>query len=265
MMSDQKSADEEILADQADLDEDKNERSTIAFPYLGLDAAEEVAKAIWNRASSRSCPADELAAEMGQNISGAFRQKTSAARVFGLVDKDGRSAFKLTELGRRMVQPGGERAGRVDAFLSVPLYAKLYENHKGRLLPPAKALESEMLGLGVSSKQTDRARQAFERSARQAGFFDAGENRLVKPKVDNGAEPDAATEPAGQIEPPARPIQLTTSDDKLALIKLLVSRLPENLTNEKLAQWLRAAEVNLRWSHNIDGEIKIEIVKPGQQ
>jgi len=83
--------------------------------------------------------------------------------------------------------------------------------------------------------------------------------------VENGTESDAATEPAGLIEPAARTIHPTPSDDKLALIKLLVSRLPENLTNEKLAQWLRAAEVNLRWSHNIDGEIKIEIVKPGQQ
>jgi hypothetical protein len=262
-MSDQKSKDEEILAEQADLDEDKNERSTIAFPYLALDSAEEVAKAVWNRASTRTCPADELAAEMGQNISGAFRQKTSAARVFGLVDKDGRSGFKLTELGRRIVQPGGERVGRIDAFLAVPLYAKLYENHKGRLLPPSKALESEMQALGVSSKQTDKARQAFERSARQAGFFDAGENRLVKPKVDGTPERDAPIpEPGVQTEPLARATDPVTSDDKLALIKLLVSRLPENLTNEKLAQWLRAAEVNLRWSHNIDGEIKIEIVKP---
>jgi hypothetical protein len=262
-MSDQKAKDEEILAEQADLDEDKNERSTIAFPYLALDAAEEVARAVWNRASTRTCPADELAAEMGQNISGAFRQKTSGARVFGLVDKDGRSGFRLTELGRRFVQPGGERIGRVDAFLAVPLYAKLYENHKGRLLPPSKALESEMQALGVSSKQTDRARQAFERSARQAGFFDAGENRLVKPKVEGGSEREAPTAESGEIsEASAGTAGATTSDDKLALIKLLVSRLPENLTNEKLAQWLRAAEVNLRWSHNIDGEIKIEIVKP---
>ena len=34
---------------------------------------------------------------------------------------------------------------------------------------------------GVSSKQTGRARQAFMRSARQAGFFAHGEDRLVRP------------------------------------------------------------------------------------
>ena len=39
------------------------------------------------------------------------------------------------------------------------------------------------------------------------------------------------------------------------------NRGPSYPTNEKLAQWLRAAEVNLRWSHNVDGEIAIEVVK----
>ncbi len=250
---------EELQVEEADLDDDKNERSSISFPYMALDAAEEVARAVWERSSTQSCPAEQLAAEMKQTISGAFRVKTAAARVFGLIDKDGRSAYKLTDLGRRIVQPGGERRARVEAFLAVPLYSKIYENHKGRLLPPAKALEEEMRVLGVSSKQTDRARQALERSARIACFFESGEGRLVMPKLENGGEP-AAIQAAAPL--PTPPIAAApTGDDKLALIKMLVARLPDQLTNDKLAQWLRAAEVNLRWSHNVDGEINIEVVK----
>src|SRR5436190_12028386 len=38
-----------------------------------------------------------------------------------------------------------------------------------------------MREIGVSSKQTNRARQAFMRSARQANFFAHGEDRLVRP------------------------------------------------------------------------------------
>lgn len=38
-----------------------------------------------------------------------------------------------------------------------------------------------MRDVGVSSKQTGRARQAFMRSAREAGFFAHGEDRLVRP------------------------------------------------------------------------------------
>jgi hypothetical protein len=38
-----------------------------------------------------------------------------------------------------------------------------------------------MREVGVSSKQTGKARQAFMRSARQAGFFAQGDDRLVRP------------------------------------------------------------------------------------
>ena len=37
--------------------------------------------------------------------------------------------------------------------------------------------------LGVSEKVKDRARQTFERSAEQAGFFAHGRNRLVQPGI----------------------------------------------------------------------------------
>lgn len=160
------------------------EQSSIAFPYLDLDSAVEVARAVYARSGHGPCDLDELAAEMGQVISGAFRQKTGTARVFEVIDKDGRSSVKLTEIGKQIVHPETERAARAEAFMRVPLYAAVYEKYKGQRLPPMKALEREMQTLGVSSKQTDKARQAFERSAKQAAFFEAGEDRLVRPKAD---------------------------------------------------------------------------------
>lgn len=160
------------------------EQSSIAFPYLDLDAAAEVANAVYQRSGYGSCDLDELAAEMGQVISGAFRLKTGTAKIFDVIDKDGRSSVKLTDLGKQITQAHTARAAKVEAFLRVPLYAAVYEKYKGQRLPPMKALEREMQSLGVSSKQTDRARQAFERSARQAGFFEAGDDRLVRPKTD---------------------------------------------------------------------------------
>lgn len=165
--------------------QDKREQSSIGFPYHDLDAAIEVGEAAYNRSGLSSCDLDELAAQMNQVISGAFRVKLAAARSFGLVDKDGRSAVKITDLGRRIVTDDGAAAARVEAFLTVPLYSRLYEIYKGQKLPPMKALEREMANLGVAAKQTDKARQAFDRSAKQAGFFEAGADRLVRPKLDS--------------------------------------------------------------------------------
>lgn len=162
----------------------KREQSTILFPYLDLDAAVEVARALYARSGLGACDLDELAAEMKQVISGAFRLKTGTAKTFDLTVKESKSNIKLSDLGRQIVSPETERAARAEAFLRVPLYAAVYDKYKGHMLPPPKALEREMLGLGVSSKQTDKARQAFERSAKQAGYFEAGEDRLVRPRVD---------------------------------------------------------------------------------
>ena len=162
---------------------EKKERSTIDFPYLSLDIAVDVAKAVYARSGFHSCEQDELAAQMGQVISGAFRQKTSAARSFGIIKKDGRTAFCLTDLGKRVVQDSSEKAALVEAFLAVELYSAIFDKYRGHTLPPDKALERSMGELGVSSKQTDRARQAFQKSANHAGFFDSGDNRLVRPNI----------------------------------------------------------------------------------
>ncbi|TPI29001.1 hypothetical protein FJ414_26660 [Mesorhizobium sp. B3-1-6] len=177
----------------ADSEASKRERSTIDFPYVSLEGAMEVARAIYERCAFGSCDQDELAAQMGQTLSGAFRMKTGAAKTFALVDKDGRSAFRLSEIGKRAVASETEHSAKVDAFLSVPLYQQIYEKFRGHNLPPAKALEREMETMGVPRKQTDRARQAFERSAQYAGFFDSGKDRLVRPRME-GAQTQATGE-----------------------------------------------------------------------
>jgi hypothetical protein len=192
-------------------DDAKREQSTIAFPYLDLDSAIEVARAIYNRGGTGGCTVEELAAEMNQTVSGAFRLKTGTAKTFDLVAKEGKSGFKLNELGRQIIAQDTERAARAESFMRVPLYAAVYDKYKGHLLPPPKALEREMQGMGVSSKQTDKARQAFERSAKQAGYFESGEDRLVRPRAElpSGKDEQKKNQGGGsstntkEIEPPA--------------------------------------------------------------
>ncbi|MCZ6863078.1 MAG: hypothetical protein O7I42_22910 [Alphaproteobacteria bacterium] len=187
-------------ATEADTDR-KNERSTIAFPYIDLDSAVNVAQAMYEWAGHGVSEIDELAAKMDQTVSGAFRLKISSARMFGLLDKAEPSGLVLSQLGQEVVQLGKEARARSQAFLNIPLYFAIYEKYRGHLLPPAKALEREMAALGVASKQTDKARRIFERSARQAEFFAQGDDRLVQPRFDRA--PD--TKPLSGKSPPRAP------------------------------------------------------------
>lgn len=245
---------ETISIEQAQPPGDKSrEQSTIAFPYLDLDAAAEVASAVYSRSGYSPCDLDELAAEMGQVISGAFRLKTGTAKIFDVIDKDGRSSVKLTDLGKQIVADDTRRAARVEAFMRVPLYSAIYDKYKGQKLPPMKALEREMASLGVAPKQADKARQAFERSARQAGFFEAGDDRLVRPKIeplaklDTGDEAERSSqqrERDGERERRRRDDDRNGGGPQDPLIVGLVKRLPESGSawdSDARAAWLRLA------------------------
>ena len=101
--------------------------------------------------------------------------------MFGLIDSTTDGDIFLSDLGRRIVDPTQQRRASVDAFLQVPLYFAVYNAFKGQALPPPAALERQITSMGVAEKQKSRARQVFEKSAEQAGFFEQGRNRLVKP------------------------------------------------------------------------------------
>jgi hypothetical protein len=71
----------------------------------------------------------------------------------------------------------------VEAFLNVELFRAMYDQYKGNALPPPPAIERQVAQLGVSPKQTERARQTFMKSAQYAGFIDASSGRFVKPGI----------------------------------------------------------------------------------
>jgi hypothetical protein len=159
------------------------ELSTIDFPYNSLEDVIPVAKAV-HKLGGNECRIETLAGELGHETvkSGGFRQKMSGAQIFGLTSYSS-GLVRLTSLGERIVDQDQERAARVEAFLKVPLYAAIYEEFKNGALPPPAGLEAKMVSLGVAAKQKDKARQVFQRSAKEGGFFAYGTTKLVYPAV----------------------------------------------------------------------------------
>jgi hypothetical protein len=174
----------EKMANDDDAERRKNERSAIEFPYGDLDGAISLARTLY-QAAGTSAEHEQLAAQLGVIASaGGYRARLAPARVFGFITVE-RGKVHLTELGESVLESSREQATKVEAFLKVPLYSALYDKFKGKILPPTKGLENEIIKLGVSTKQADRARQVFEKSAEQAGFMAFGKDRLVKPNYEN--------------------------------------------------------------------------------
>ena len=246
----------------------RRERSTIEFPYGDLDDAFDVARAIHENAGL-SCSPDQLAAYLAQvSTSGAFRSKIATARIFGIVGTE-RGSVTLTDLGRNIVDEANEAHARAQAFRHVPLYQAVFEKYRGGRLPPAAALEREFASLGVASKQTGKARQAFERSAEQAGFFAAGKDRLVEPTGGN-----AEAVPVGRLTLTSSPPSVGSGGgggggDYHPFIQGLLGTLPEaggSWTNEDRVKWLRTAAniFDLMYSDPGERVITIDLIGDAQ-
>lgn len=228
----------------------KRERSTISFPYGDLNSAVNAAKVV-HEMGGGSCQQDQLAAWLHYSSvdNGAFRQQANTARIFGLTTLS-RKVINLTPLGYRIVDSEQESAARVDAFLTVPLYAEIFREYQGKTLPSSVAgMESALARMGVAQKQTDKARQAFQRSAQQAGFFDAGKDRLVKPSLISPNSGEANEAEAGQTAPPPATTSTSLEDESSGaqhpLIQGLIVTLPapgSQWSDTERKEWLTAAE-----------------------
>src|SRR5205814_1408529 len=112
-------------------------QSTISFPYRDMDSGISVAQAML-AAGGVALTGDQLAGVMDlQAGSGNFVLKVSTARIFGLIT-NANGKYELTDLGFEIVDKDEKRqkAARTAAFLSVPLYRRVYEEFRGRQLPP---------------------------------------------------------------------------------------------------------------------------------
>jgi hypothetical protein len=123
---------------------------------------------------------------------------------------------------------------------------------------------------GVAAKQVGNARIVFERSARQAGFFGAGPERLIEPIIGNvpPAERRATIEDEPTEEDMGRGStgnQAISSRTLHPFIEGLLDALPEPNTNwalEGRAKWLQAAAHNFDLMYKgADGEIVLIEVK----
>ena len=243
------------------------EISTVAFPYYDLDDSIEIARAM-HAAGGVPLDRDQLGAALNLSPTGGnFAVKVSAARMFGLI-RHNQSRYELTALGFEILDTARERAAKAQAFLNVELYKKVYDTFKGRQLPPRPVgLEQAFVQLGVAMKQRDKARHAFDRSARSADFFPtAAEDRLVAPVVgftQPAADPISETgAPLEKAVATGHHVTPVTGRNLNPFVEGLLDELPskgEAWPIEDQANWLQAAAQIFRILYKGEGEIVVTI------
>ncbi len=253
----------EIVAETQENDASR-ERSTIAFPYGDLDDAVAFAKGV-HAVGGSSCQWDQLAGHFQQAANGGgFRLRALTAKMYGLLTYD-RGTVTLTQLGTRICDPNQEKAARVDSFLTVPLYKAIYEQFKGATLPPTSGLEGAMVTLGVGLKVKGKARQVFQRSAKQAGFFEFGNSRLVMPSIKASTSTEVLDEQESEDEDQEDQEEESGKKRQHPLIDGLIKTLPEpqsEWTTEDRKKWLEMASTifNVIYKDSDDSRGSLKVV-----
>ncbi|WP_417515810.1 hypothetical protein [Minwuia sp.] len=242
----------------------KRERSRIEFPYTDVGQALDLVRTLHEKGGG-TAEREQLAAWMDQSSSGGtFRSRVSAATLFGFITSD-RSGIAITPLGRDVVHGTRQASALSDAFLSVPLFRAMYDQHHGYPLPPAAAIERQVVELGVPDKQKERARQAFQKSATIAGFIDPGSGRFVKPAVQDRTADEPP--PEDEDEPPGDDTGVGGGgggggEHYHPFIKGLLDALPETgkeWSYKDRAKWLRLAASAFDFMYEGDGEVAITV------
>ena len=187
-------------------------RSGISSPYFDLGASIAVAETVYTKGGGTASP-DQLAPWLGykSTASGTYLTRISAAnKHFGLIDVNG-GRITATERAKTIiapVMPDDAISAKIDAFLSVPLFAKVFEQFRGNSLPPEVGLKNLFLThYKILPDRVAQSVRVFLNSAEQAGFFSTtgDRSRLVKPSLQTlGPQPvsNASTTQREYDEPP---------------------------------------------------------------
>ena len=123
-----------------------------------------------------------------------------------------------------------------------------------------------MGSLGVGSKVKERARQVFQRSATQAGFFAFGTNKLVMPSIRASSTPAIITPEEEQEEPEIEKKKREPERERRhPLIEGLLKELPEpqaEWTTEDRKKWLEMASTifNVIYKDSDDSRGSLKVV-----
>ena len=173
-------------------------RSGTAFPVYDLADSLVVPKLIHEKGGG-SANDDQLATYLSYKSprNGAYLGRVGAAKLFGLIT-GGAHQFAPSALAQKILMPiyeGQTQEGLVEAFLNVPLFRGVYEECKGKELPPEFGMKNLLRQkFQIIPARLGNAYRVLMDSADAAGFFATrgARTHLILPTVARGTnQPDS--------------------------------------------------------------------------
>ncbi|EIM01466.1 hypothetical protein LRK24_07975 [Rhodanobacter denitrificans] len=214
----------------------KRSRSGTSSPYFDLDTSIKVAETIHSMGGG-SCSSDQLAHWLNYKTtrSGTYLTRIAAARQFGLIESSG-DRHSVTDRGMRIVAPVMDTdvtQAKIDAFMDVELFSKVFQRFRGSTLPTDGGLKNLFASpdYAILPDRIDAAIRVLTNSAEQAGFLvtNGDQRRLIMPSVvgattkaqSSDEEKTTPTTPAEKPKGSSHPTIEHTSGVHSAIVGLL--------------------------------------------
>jgi len=164
--------------------------SSVAFPYYDLDKSIAAARIIQDRAGG-VCNRSQAATYLGYSgvKNGSFLTRIAAAKMFGLIEQEQDDELRVSDRAHAILGPvsdGDAEQAKLDAFFSVELFEKVFDEFDGHQLPSVIGLVNLLRNkYNVVAGRVDPTVRILLDSAEQAGLFLASGNRsrMVKPSL----------------------------------------------------------------------------------
>jgi hypothetical protein len=152
-------------------------------PFLGLSDAVMLTDKIYEQAGGQANY--DLLSRIFDNTqnSSSFTKKLATLKAYGLVTEASKGEVSLTDSGLAIAAPQSQEASAMakrDALLRIDVYSKIYERHKGKLLPADEFLKNIIeQDSGIPRELSDKWVKAFKDAVVVAGLLhDRGDGRM---------------------------------------------------------------------------------------
>jgi hypothetical protein len=162
-----------VVVSKENMKIERNPRGTMP-PYLPLAEAFELTKKIYEQGGGIA--SYNLISQLTGNStsSSSFNRKLSALRGYGLAT-DQNKTITLTDKGNAIAAPQtpeGALQAKKDAFLSIEVFVRIYDRHRGKLLPADEFLRNIIeQDCKIPRELSEAWVSAFKEAARATGLL----------------------------------------------------------------------------------------------
>jgi len=152
-------------------------------PYIRLADAIGLAQKVYEQGGGQA--SYDLMSQLTGNStsSSAFVKKIAALKAYGLLTEQEKGKVALSERGFAIAaprSPEGAAAAKKDCFVQIEVFSRVYERHKGKLVPADEFLKNIIeQDCGIPRDLSDSWVSAFKEGARTADLlFDRGDGKV---------------------------------------------------------------------------------------